>query len=54
MESAGLSRSEELNPALALLEEADIIRAVDHLTPAQGGRPSRPYIVNPAILRRQG
>lgn len=53
MDRAGLARSDDLNPALVVLEEADIIRAVENPAPAQGGRPSRLYIVNPAVHRRQ-
>jgi hypothetical protein len=40
----------ELTPALALLEDADCIREVLQPAQPQGGRPSRLFIVNPALL----
>ena len=49
MERAGLSTAADLNQALAVLEEGDLIRAVEHPPSAKGGRPSRMYLVNPAI-----
>ena len=53
LERAGLATAGELNPGLAALEEADIIRPVTGPTVPQGGRPQRLFTVNPAILRRQ-
>ncbi|QDL91006.1 hypothetical protein FDP22_03905 [Paroceanicella profunda] len=52
MERAGIATAEDLNPGLAALEEADIIRPVEGPTSPQGGRPQRLFTVNPAILRR--
>lgn len=46
----GLGRASELNPALALLEEAEIIRAVEAAVITGKGRPAKTYLVNPAIL----
>lgn len=46
----GLSTVAQLNPALTLLEEGDVIRPVDAPSGPQGGRPSRLFAVNPAIL----
>lgn len=45
----GLSTAAKLNPALALLEEGDAIRAIDLAPGPQGGRPSRAFAVNPAL-----
>jgi hypothetical protein len=49
LERAGLATA-ELTPALALLEDADCIREVLQPAQPQGGRPSRLFIVNPALL----
>lgn len=51
LERVGLANAEDLNPGLAALEEADIIRAVPPSPMPQGGRPQRLFTVNPAILR---
>ena len=40
----------EINPALARLEEADCVRAIEYQAGVRGGRPPRLYQVNPAIL----
>ena len=40
----------EVNPALALLIEADCIFAEQGEVGAKGGRPPRTFIVNPKIL----
>lgn len=45
----GLGTAAKLNPALALLEEGDAIRALDLAPGPQGGRPSRAFAVNPAL-----
>ena len=50
LERAGLATVVELDPALSLLEDADCIRAVVQPAPPQGGRPSRLFNVNPALL----
>ncbi len=50
LERAGLARAAELDPALSLLEDADCIRAVVQPAQPQGGRPSRLFILNPALL----
>jgi hypothetical protein len=51
-ERSGLATAEELNPGLAALEEAEIIRPVPSLSAPQGGRPSRLFAVNPRIHGR--
>ena len=48
----GAEVSAALNPALAMLEEGDAIRAVPDDPSSRGGRPSRRFEVNPAILGR--
>lgn len=50
LNKAGLGRACELNPALSLLEEAEVIRAVEGPVVSGKGRPSKTYLVNPAIL----
>jgi len=47
---AGLATASVLNPVLSLLEEGDVIRAVEAGAKPKGGRPSRVYLVNPAVL----
>ena len=47
---AGLSSAGNLNPALTTLEDGDCIRSVDCPTGPNGGRPQRPFLVNPAII----
>jgi hypothetical protein len=49
LERAGLATAEELNPALAALEDAGIIRPVAAPPRPQGGRPQRRYEVRPAL-----
>lgn len=49
----GLSSVAQLNPALTLLEEGDVIRPIEPTVGQQGGRPSRRFSVNPAILAAQ-
>jgi hypothetical protein len=46
----GLSSASQLNPALVLLEEGDVIRPVEPTIRPQGGRPSRLFTVNPEVL----
>ena len=50
LERAGLGTAAALDPALALLEEADCIRAVPIPPTPRGGRPVRMFTVNPALL----
>jgi hypothetical protein len=50
LNGVGMNRIAELNPVLAVLEEGDVVRAVDVPSSKQGGRPARIYTVNPAIL----
>jgi hypothetical protein len=50
LDRAGLRTADEINPALARLQEADCIRSIEYQTGARGGRPPRLYEVNPAIL----
>jgi len=50
LDRTGLATAATLDPALAALEEADVIRAVVGEASPKGGRPARIYAVNPAIL----
>jgi hypothetical protein len=50
----GLSRRKELDLALETLEAAAIIRPVPTSPVAQGGRPSREFVVNPALRDPRG
>lgn len=52
LERAGLATAAELDPALSLLEDADCIRAVVQPAQPQGGRPSRLFMANPALLAK--
>jgi hypothetical protein len=52
LERAGLATAAELDPALSLLEDADCIRSVEQPAKPQGGRPSRLFMVNPALLAK--
>lgn len=47
----GLTNSDDLNPALNALLEADIIRTVSTSIGSQGGRAQRLFTVNPAVFR---
>ena len=47
----GLTNSDDLNPALNALLEADIIRTVSTSSGTQGGRAQRLFTVNPAVFR---
>jgi len=53
LDLAGLGTVAQLNPALAILEEGDAIRAIETTHGTKGGRPSRLFAVNPALLRSQ-
>ena len=46
----GLKTAKDLNPALATLEEGEIIRQIEFAPTSKGGRPPRRFAVNPAIL----
>lgn len=50
LDLAGLARSADLDPALADLVEGDALRAIQEPSKPQGGRPSRLFAVNPALL----
>lgn len=50
LDRSGLGSAAQLNPALALLEEGDCIRAIDTPPNSKGGRPQRLFLVNPAVL----
>jgi hypothetical protein len=52
LDRAGLTCAADLNPALAALTEADILLHLSASSNPSGGRPSRLFAVNPAILRR--
>jgi hypothetical protein len=49
LDRAGLGTAAELNPAIEVLEDGDVIRPVAAPRPPQGGRPPRVYDVNPAL-----
>ncbi len=49
----GIGTSEELNPALKALEEAELIRGQTEPAKAGRGRPARTYDVNPALYGRK-
>ena len=53
LDLAGLGTVAQLNPALTILEDGEAIRAIDNAPGPQGGRPSRLFAVNPALLRGQ-
>lgn len=53
LDRAGLATASDMNPALAVLEEANVIRAVEGADSPKGGRPMRLYAVNPAILEAE-
>ncbi|MEL0439218.1 DUF3987 domain-containing protein [Phycobacter sp. K97] len=46
----GLSTVAQLNPALTILQEGDVIRPIEIEVGPRGGRPSRMFAVNPALL----
>jgi len=50
LDRKGLTTASELNPALNVLIEADVIRPIDGETRPRGGRPSKVFAVNPAVL----
>lgn len=49
LDRSGLGTAAELNPALAVLEDGECIRPVDPPANPQGGRPTRLFLVNPAL-----
>jgi hypothetical protein len=50
LDRAGLGTKAELDPALETLTEGECIRAVERPAKPQGGRPSRLFLVNPALV----
>ncbi len=52
LERSGLATVAELDPVLALLEDADCIRAIAEPAHPQGGRPSRRFAANPVLLTK--
>jgi hypothetical protein len=50
LDRAGLEAKVALDPALDMLLDADMIRAVQSPVSQQGGRPQRLFAVNPAII----
>lgn len=52
LDRAGLATSLDMNPALAVLEEANVIRKIEEAGSPQGGRPTRHFAVNPAMLEQ--
>jgi len=53
LDRAGLGTKAALDPALTLLEDGDVIRAVQVPTGPQGGRPQRLFMVNPQVIGGQ-
>ena len=51
LDRQGLTRAADLNPALTVLEEADVIRSVEGEAAPRAGRPTRLFAVNPTVLR---
>lgn len=49
----GLGSAAEVNAALSVLEDGDCVRAIPPPATPQGGRPTRLYVVNPAIHRSE-
>jgi len=50
LDRADIATAADLNPALAVLEDADVIKPIGGAPGRRGGRPSRRFAVNPAIL----
>ena len=50
LDRADIATAADLNPALAVLEDADVIKPIGGAPGPRGGRPSRRFAVNPAIL----
>ena len=50
LERSGLSSKADLDPALVVLTDGEVIRVVPVEAGPKGGRPKRLYSVNPAIL----
>jgi len=53
LDRAGVANKDDLDPALAALEDGECIRPLDAPPNPQGGRPQRLYAVNPALHRDQ-
>ena len=49
LDRSGLGSAADLNPAIAMLEEGDVIRAIETPPRPNGGRPTRMFAVNPSI-----
>lgn len=49
-ERSQLRDMEAINPAIRLLESADLIRAIDLPRSSKGGAPKRLYSVNPVMM----
>lgn len=50
LQRKGLEKASDLDPALAALTEADVIRPIEGEPRPGGGRPPKLYAVNPAVL----
>ncbi len=50
LDRKGLTTATELTPALTVLAEADVIRAIEGEAGPRGGRPTKLFAVNPAVL----
>jgi hypothetical protein len=53
LDRGGLGTKADLDPALDVLLDAEVIRALPTTKGPQGGRPARAFAVNPAILGGQ-
>lgn len=50
LDRKALNKASELNPALNVLSEADVILPIEGEPGPHGGRPAKLYAVNPAVL----
>lgn len=51
LQRSGLETAGRLNPVLSVLEEGDVIQAVEVPPGPKGGRPARMFSVNPVVHR---
>ncbi|WP_168173001.1 DUF3987 domain-containing protein [Thioclava sp. F34-6] len=49
LDRKSLTTAAELNPALSVLIEGDVVRAAERTPGPKGGRPSKLFLVNPAV-----
>ncbi len=50
LDRAGIGTAAEVNSVLQVIEDNHILRSVEVKKNARGGRPSRAFLVNPAVL----